>query len=75
MVDCGLESRDFVPLCDVRLTSAAKAFGGLFESNSRQHPVAGSGLLHGDVIDDAFDAALLDDHTAVEELADDQCLG
>ena len=70
-----LQALDVVPLHDVGLRLAAETLGGLRHRDPGQHPVAGAGLLHGDVEDGSLDAGAADAHPAVEHLADDQGLG
>ncbi len=63
------------PLDDVGLSVAPETLARFAHSNPREHPVAGPGLLHADVVDDASDAGLGDDDLAVEHLTHDQGLG
>ena len=52
-----------------------KPFAPSVSAHPREHPVAGAGLLHRHVEDDALDAAAAHAHLAVEHLADHQGLG
>ena len=70
-----LEPLDVVPLHDVGLRPAAEALRALGQRDPGEHPVAGAGLLHGDVEDDALDAAAAHLHLAVEHLPDHEGLG
>ena len=71
----GGEALDVVPVLDVGLPLAAEALRPFLQGHLADHPVAGLGELHRDVVHAAGDAALTDRHLLVQHLPEDQRLG
>ncbi len=70
-----VETLHVVPLHDVGLCPAPETLGALGQGDAREHPVAGAGLLHRHVEDDAFHACAAHPDLPVEHLADHESLG